>query len=96
VAGGLDLASLDQEALAMSIRWTPRRKAALLNDLATGHITTEAACRLHSLSPDELAEWRRAYNEHGLPGLRTTRLQERRPAHFLRPTKPKKHTPIIQ
>jgi hypothetical protein len=58
-----------------AVRWTPRRKVAMLNQLATGGITQEAASRLYGTSAEELAEWRRAYEAHGLKGMRTTRGQ---------------------
>jgi hypothetical protein len=74
----------------MSIRWTPQRKLALLHAIATGELTRREAMIYHGLSTAELDEWQHAFNVHGLPGLRTTHLQERR-----RP-RPKKHTPIIQ
>lgn len=74
-------------------RWTPRRKVALLNDLATGRTTQEAVLRLYNVSPDEIAEWIRAYHHDGLPGLRTTRTQERRPRHFLRSPRSARRSP---
>ena len=33
---------------------------------------------LHSLSEEELQAWQRAFDTHGLPGLRATRLHARR------------------
>ena len=59
-------------------RWTIRRKAAVLNAIANGVLTREEACQRYQLSQEELAGWQRIYEAHGLPGLRSTRLQQYR------------------
>jgi hypothetical protein len=59
-------------------RWTIRRKAAVVRAIAAGLLTSEAACERYQLTPEELASWQRAYEAHGLPGLRSTRLQQYR------------------
>jgi hypothetical protein len=59
-------------------RWTIRRKAAVLNAIANGVLTREEACQRYQLSEEELASWQRIYEAHGLPGLRSTRLQQYR------------------
>ncbi|MBV9374086.1 MAG: DUF1153 domain-containing protein [Alphaproteobacteria bacterium] len=59
-------------------RWVARRKAAVLAALREGAITLEEACRRYELSEEELQSWQRAFDAHGLPGLRATRLQGRR------------------
>lgn len=59
-------------------RWVARRKAAVLVALRSGAITMEEACRRYALSEEELLTWQRAFEAHGLPGLRATRLQARR------------------
>lgn len=59
-------------------RWVARRKAAVLAALRDGAITIEEACRRYELSEEELQAWQRAFDAHGLPGLRATRLQGRR------------------
>jgi hypothetical protein len=38
----------------------------------------EEACRRYALSEDELLAWQRAFEVHGLSGLRATRLRGRR------------------
>jgi hypothetical protein len=68
------------------LRWTVRRKAAVLNAVATGKITREEACRRYQISMEEFLAWQRAYETHGLPGLRTTRLQQ-----YRRTTGPGRH-----
>jgi hypothetical protein len=59
-------------------RWTIRRKAAVVVAIADGRLTAEEACRRYQLTPEELQSWQQAYSEHGLPGLRLTRLQQYR------------------
>ncbi len=59
-------------------RWVVRRKAALLAAVRSGEITIEEACRVYQLSQEELLSWERAFEIHGLPGLRTTRTQQYR------------------
>jgi transposase-like protein len=59
-------------------RWVARRKAAVLAALRSGAITMEEACRRYALSEEELLTWQRAFEAHGLPGLRATRLRGRR------------------
>jgi transposase-like protein len=61
-------------------RWTIRRKAAVVNAVKTGEVTREEICRRYQISEEEFLSWQRAYENYGLPGLRSTRLQEyRRP-----------------
>jgi transposase-like protein len=59
-------------------RWVARRKAAVLAALRSGAITMEEACRRYALSEEELLAWQRAFEAHGLPGLRASRLRARR------------------
>jgi hypothetical protein len=58
-----------------SKRWTQRRKAAVLHQIASGQLTEAQAISDYELSADELEEWCRAYAANGLPGLRTTRIR---------------------
>ncbi|MCW5750599.1 MAG: DUF1153 domain-containing protein, partial [Alphaproteobacteria bacterium] len=44
-----------------------------------GLLSLEDACRRYNLSVEEFLSWQRAISDHGLAGLRTTRLQEYRP-----------------
>ena len=53
-------------------------QAAVLAALHDGAITMEEACRRYALSEEELQAWQRAFDTHGLPGLRATRLHARR------------------
>jgi len=59
-------------------RWVIRRKAAVVAAVRSGGITIEEACRWYQLSEEELRSWQRAFEIHGLAGLRTTRIQQYR------------------
>jgi transposase-like protein len=59
-------------------RWVARRKAAVVAALRSGAITLEEACRRYALSEEELLDWQRAFQAHGLAGLRATSLRARR------------------
>jgi Protein of unknown function (DUF1153) len=63
-------------------RWTIRRKAAVLAAVRAGDITREEACRRYQLSEEEFLSWQRAFEAHGLVGLRVTRLQMYRSRQF--------------
>jgi Protein of unknown function (DUF1153) len=56
-------------------RWWPRRKAAVVLAARNGIISREEACRRYAISPEEFAAWEMALDRHGIPGLRSTRLQ---------------------
>ncbi len=59
-------------------RWVIRRKAAVVAAVRSGGITLEEACRVYQLSKEELLSWDRAFELHGLAGLRVTRIQQYR------------------
>jgi transposase-like protein len=59
-------------------RWVVRRKSAVVAAVQSGNITLEDACRRYNLSEEEFRGWQRAFEAHGLPGLRATRLQQYR------------------
>ena len=56
-------------------RWTGRRKAAVVEAVRGGWIPIEEACQLYQISVEEFLTWERDFDRHGLPGLRTTRIQ---------------------
>ncbi len=56
-------------------RWVIRRKALVVAAVRGGLISLEEACRRYSLSVEEFLSWQQAIDRHGLPGLRTTRIQ---------------------
>ena len=67
-------------------RWVVRRKAAVVAAVRSGEITFEEACRRYQLSEEELLSWQRAFEIHGLAGLRRTRTQQYR---VVRPARPR-------
>ena len=60
-------------------RWVTRRKAAVVSAVRNGEITIEEALRRYQLSGEEFLSWQRAFEAHGLAGLRATRVQQYRP-----------------
>lgn len=60
-------------------RWVIRRKAEVVAAVRGGLLTLEEACTRYMLTAEEFQSWQRAIEQHGLPGLRTTRLQDYRP-----------------
>ena len=67
-------------------RWVVRRKAAVVAAVRGGRISIEEACRYYQLSEEELLSWERAFETHGLAGLRATRIQQYR---LPRPARPR-------
>ena len=61
-------------------RWTARRKAQVVDAVAAGGLTLEAARRAYDLSPEELAAWRRALDCYGMEALKVTHGREFRSA----------------
>ncbi|MCF8466042.1 MAG: DUF1153 domain-containing protein [Sneathiella sp.] len=60
-------------------RWVIRRKAEVVAAVRGGLISLDDACRRYTLSVEEFLSWQKAIDKHGLPGLRTTRIQDYRP-----------------
>ena len=59
----------------LSERWTPRRKAALIQAVRGGWVPIEEVVRIYNLSVDEFQAWERDVDRYGVPGLRSTRYQ---------------------
>jgi hypothetical protein len=59
-------------------RWVVRRKAAVVTAVRNGRITLEEALQRYQLTEEEYRSWECAFERHGLPGLRSTRLQQYR------------------
>ena len=59
-------------------RWVIRRKAEVVAAVRSGLITLEEACERYKLSVEEFLSWQRLIDQHGMRGLRTTRLQQYR------------------
>ena len=56
-------------------RWVARRKAEVVTAVRRGAIGLEEACHRYELSKEEFLTWERGIENHGVPGLRITRLQ---------------------
>ena len=59
-------------------RWIPRRKAALVLGVRAGLLTVEEACTRYDLTREEYLSWEAAVDQHGVGGLRTTKVQQYR------------------
>ena len=59
-------------------RWVIRRKAEGVSAVRGGLLTLEEACERYHLTVEEFLSWQKAIDQFGLPGLRTTRLQQYR------------------
>jgi transposase-like protein len=55
--------------------WTARRKAAVVEAVRTGMISVQEACLRYGLSIEEFLSWLRTVEQHGIYGLRATRVQ---------------------
>ena len=66
-------------------RWVVRRKAAVVAAVRSGEVTLEEACRVYQLSKEEFLSWDRAFELHGLAGLRVTRIQQYRGSRSVPP-----------
>jgi Protein of unknown function (DUF1153) len=56
-------------------RWVARRKAEVVAAVRSGTIGLDEACHRYRLSEEEFLAWERGIENHGVPGLRITRLQ---------------------
>ena len=59
-------------------RWVTRRKAEVIAAVRGGLLSIEEASSRYKLTVDELLSWQSSFDQHGLAGLRTTRLQHYR------------------
>jgi uncharacterized protein DUF1153 len=59
-------------------RWSIRRKAEVVAAVRGGLLSLEAACGRYTLTVDELLSWQSTIDQHGLAGLRATRVQQYR------------------
>ena len=65
-------------------RWVVRRKAIVVFAVRAGLLSLDAACEHYSLSIEEFMSWQRLIENHGMRGLRTTRLQQYRKTQIRR------------
>jgi hypothetical protein len=59
-------------------RWVIRRKAEVVAAVRGGLLSLEEACQRYTLTVEEFLSWQSSIDEHGLAGLRTTRIQHYR------------------
>ena len=59
-------------------RWVIRRKAEVVAAVRGGLLSLEEACSRYTLTVEEFLSWQRSIDRHGLPGRRTTRIQQYR------------------
>jgi hypothetical protein len=59
-------------------RWVIRRKAEVVAAVHGGLLSLDEACERYSLTNEEFLGWQKSIEQHGLAGLRTTRIQQYR------------------
>lgn len=59
-------------------RWVIRRKAEVVAAVRGGLLSLDEACARYTLTVDEFLSWQVSIDQYGLPGLRTTRIQQYR------------------
>jgi hypothetical protein len=61
-----------------TVRWVIRRKAEVVAAVRGGLLSLEEACDRYTLTVDEFLSWQASADQHGLPGLRATKIQKYR------------------
>ena len=61
-------------------RWVIRRKAEVVSAVRGGLFSLEEVCERYGLTVDEFMEWQKLFDQHGLRGLRSTRVKQYRTA----------------
>jgi len=59
-------------------RWVIRRKAEVVAAVRGGLLSLDEACDRYRLTNEEFLGWQKSIDQHGLAGLRTTRIQQYR------------------
>ena len=59
-------------------RWVFRRTAEVGAAVRGGLLSLEEACQRYTLTVEEFLSWQASIDDHGLAGLRTTRIQQYR------------------
>jgi hypothetical protein len=57
------------------VRWSPHRKALVVNAVRNGSISLDEACRRYQLSAGEFLAWQEALETYGIGALRVTCVQ---------------------
>lgn len=63
---------------ATTSRWVARRKAEVVAAVRGGLLSLDDACDRYKLTMEEFLSWQQNVDEHGLKGLRATKLQNYR------------------
>ena len=59
-------------------RWVIRRKAEVVAAVRGGLLSLDDACERYGLTNEEFLAWQVSIDRYGMPGLRTTRIQQYR------------------
>jgi hypothetical protein len=59
-------------------RWVIRRKAEVVAAVRGGLLSLDEACERYRLTNEEFLGWQKSIEQHGMAGLRTTRIQQYR------------------
>ena len=59
-------------------RWVVGRKAQVVAAVRGGLLSLDEACSRYTLTVDEFLSWQSSIDQHGLAGLRATRVQQYR------------------
>ena len=73
-----ELMTLDDLPSPNTKRWVIRRKAEVVAAVRGGLLSLEEACARYTLTVEEFLSWQYSIDQHGLAGLRTTRIQQYR------------------
>lgn len=69
---------LDKLPSSKTRRWVMRRKAQVVSAVRDGLLSFNEACERYHLSEEEFKSWAHLLDNHGVHGLRATRIQEYR------------------
>ncbi|MCL2470038.1 MAG: DUF1153 domain-containing protein [Alphaproteobacteria bacterium] len=69
---------LDKLPPTKTSRWVTRRKAQVVTAVRRGILSLTEACERYNLSEEEFKSWASLFDNHGMSGLRATRIQEYR------------------
>ena len=72
---------LDKLPSPKTRRWVMRRKAQVVTAVRKGVLTLPEACERYHLSEEEFNSWASLLDNHGMHGLRATRIQDYRAAN---------------
>jgi hypothetical protein len=68
--------SLEDLPTPKTKRWVIRRKAEVVAGVRGGLLSLDDACSRYCLTVDEFRSWQRLLKNHGVQGLRTTKIRK--------------------